>query len=125
MKNKPTDKHHLFWYRKDYNKGLSKRLRNHWYCSLIIPKNTLHRYIHHHTKHIPVPSGVNIRGALEQLELLEKFGGISKEDPIEKRLIVLMALFDYCEPKTYNALKSQYNSICDYYRPRIYEKKPL
>lgn len=122
MNARATDKHHLFYYRKDYSIGWAKKLRNHWYCSLIIPKNTLHRYIHHNTKNIPVPRAPNIKSAIDQLELLESFGGISPNDSIQKRLLVLMALFDYCEPNTYEALKSQYESVCEYYRPKVYKK---
>lgn len=125
MHRKQTDRHHLFYYRKDYNTGWAKRLRNHWYCSLTIPKNTLHKYIHHHTKYIPVPRAPSIQGAIDQLELLEQFGGINIDDSIEKRLIVLMSLFDYCEPATYEALKSQYESVCEYYRPCVCKKRPL
>lgn len=114
-KMKPTDKHHILWYRRDYNKGWAKRLRDHPYCSVEIPRDTLHRLIHFEVSHIPVPRVMSIKGALEQLAYLEKYGGISKDDKIDKRLLVLMALFDCVEPKTYEALKKQYETVCEFY----------
>lgn len=105
------DTHHLLWYKREYNKGWAKRIRDHWYCRVGIPRDTLHRKIHCEVAHIPVPKVFVIKDALYQLELLERFGGISRDDPIEKRLQVLMALFDCVEPKTYEALKKQYE-VC-------------
>lgn len=115
MDVKVTDRHHIVWYKRDYSKGWAKRLRDHWYCSVEIPRDTLHRQIHYEISHIPVPKAVSIKGALEQLNLLEKFGGIHKDDSIEMRLKVLMALFDYCEPKTHEALTKQYELVCEFY----------
>lgn len=64
---------------------------------------------------IPVPKAVNIKSALEQLGALERFGGISREDTIEKRLRVLMVLFDCVEPETYGAIKRQYDIVKEFY----------
>lgn len=114
-----TDRHHILWYKKDYDKGWAKRIRDHWYCSVEIPRDTLHKRIHHEVAHIPVPRVISIKAALEQLELLEEFGGISREDPIDKRLMVLMAVFDRCEPDTHAALNKQYEVVC-----KFYNKKP-
>lgn len=111
---KKTDRHHLLWYKREYSKGWAKRIRDHWYLHIEIPRDTLHRKIHYEVAHIPVPRVVSIKGALEQLNLLEKFGGISRNDTIEKRLMVLMALFDCIEPATYNALKKQYDIVCEF-----------
>ena len=113
---KKTDRHHLLWYKREYSKGWAKRIRDHWYLHVEIPRDTLHRQIHYEVAHIPVPRVIAIKGALEQLNLLEKFGGINKDDSIEKRLMVLMALFDCCEPATYNALKKQYDVVCEFYK---------
>ena len=112
---KKTDRHHILWYKRDYSKGWAKRIRDHWYCTVEIPRDTLHRQIHYEVAHIPVPKVQSIKGALYQLELLEKFGGIHKEDPIDKRIMVLMALFDCVEPKTHEALKKQYEIACKFY----------
>lgn len=113
---KTTDTHHILWYKRDYSKGWAKRIHDHWYCRVEIPRNTLHREIHNEVAHIPVPRVVSIKDALYQLQLLEQYGGISSKDSIEKRVKVLMALFDGCEPKTYEALKKQYDVICEFYQ---------
>lgn len=115
---KKTDRHHLLWYKREYSKGWAKRLRDHWYLRVEIPRDTLHRQIHYEVAHIPVPRVINIKSALEQLNLLEKFGGISSDDSIEKRLLVLLALFDYCEPATHAALKKQYEIVCEFYNKK-------
>lgn len=115
---KKTDMHHLLWCRREYNRGWAKRLRGHWYLSVEIPRDTLHRQIHYEVDHIPVPRVVSIKSALEQFSLLEKFNGISRDDNIEKRLMVLLALFDCAEPATYNALKKQYNVVCKFYNKK-------
>lgn len=112
---KATDRHHILWYRREYSKGWAKKIRDHWYCSIEIPRDTLHRWIHHEVAHIPVPRTINIKVALEQLEMLEKLGGISRDDPLDKRLMVLMAVFDCCEPATYDALRKQYEVVCKFY----------
>lgn len=118
MKRKSTDRHHLVWYRKDYSKGWAKRLRDHWYLSIEIPRDTLHHRIHYEVAHIPVPRAISIKSALEQLRLLEEYGGINRNDNIEKRLMILCALFECIEPKTYEALKKQYDIVCEFYNKK-------
>jgi len=65
---------------------------------------------------VPIPSACNIQSALFQLNLLEKFGAIHRYDNIERRLMVLMALFDCCEPQTHEALKKQYDIVRKFYK---------
>lgn len=113
---KPRDRHHIWYCRHDYNKGWAKALRTYWYCTVEIPKDTLHRRIHRDVSGVPVPSVQAIQGALFQLKMLEKFGAIHPYDNIEKRLYVLMALFECACPDTYNALKAQYLTVCKFYR---------
>ena len=104
---KQTDRHHIFWYKKAYSKGWAKMLRDYWYCTVEIPRSTLHRSIHYEVAHIPVPRTISIKSALEQLTLLEKFGAIHRNDDIERRIVVLHALFDCSEQRTADALKKQ------------------
>lgn len=111
---KQTDRHHILWYKRDYSKGWAKRIRDHWYCVVEIPRDTLHRRIHYEVSHIPVPRAVSIKSALEQLETLDRFGGISRSDSIEKRVMVLHALFDISEPQTANALKKQLEVVREF-----------
>ena len=79
------DVHHLLWTRKSWKGG------------------AVGQYI----GSIPVPRYYSAKCALEQLGYLEKYGGISNEDPIEKRLKVLIALFECIEDCTADALKIQ------------------
>ena len=113
---KSTDRHHIFWYHKAYSKGWAKRLRDHWYCSVEIPRATLHHRIHYEVSHIPVPRSMSIRLALEQIEILKEYASISRDDDIKKRLKVLMSLFDYLEPETHEALARQYKIVCKFYK---------
>lgn len=110
-KNPPSDVtkdiHHLLWTRKTWKGGAVGQLRMHWYCRMPIPRDTLHKEIHHYIGSIPVPRYYSAKCALEQLGYLEKYGGISNEDPIEKRLKVLIALFECIEDCTADALKIQ------------------
>lgn len=102
-----NDIHHLLWTRKSWKGGAIGQLRMHWYCRMPIPRDTLHKEIHHYIGSIPLPRYHSAKSALQQLEYLEKYGGISKDDPIEKRLKVLIALFECSEDCTADALKIQ------------------
>ena len=110
------DKHHIFYCRHDYNKGWAKTLRAHWYCTVEIPRDTLHKRLHRELERVPVPTACNIQSALFQLDLLKRAGAIHSYDNIERRLMVLMALFDCCEPKTYEALEKQYEIVRKFYK---------
>lgn len=110
------DRHHIFYCRHDYAKGWAKTLRTHWYCTMEIPRDTLHQKIHRELGRVPVPAAYNIQGALFQLSLLEKFKAIHRYDNIERRLMVLMALFECVEPETYKALKKQYDIVRKFYK---------
>lgn len=102
-----TDSHHLCWPRRDWNKGAAKKLRAHHYCIVRIPKRSLHQRIHNESPVVPVPKKLNVDSALFQLALLERFGGIRYDDPIEKRLRVLAAIFDCSEQPTADAFREQ------------------
>lgn len=108
---KRMDRHHIFWCKKDYNKGWARRLRDHWYCVVKIPTDTIHHQIHHEMDCIPVPKVFSIKKAFEQLDMLEKYGAIHSDDDIEKRLKVLLALFDCIEPATADALRKQLDIV--------------
>lgn len=106
QKHRAYDRHHLFYWRRMYGDGLAKTLRQHWFTSVLIPTDTLHRAIHHEVAVVPVPPDGTIRKALEHLRLLEKAGAITTNDSIEKRLAILIVLF-VDHPATQKALKSQ------------------
>lgn len=105
------DKHHLCFPRRGWNKGYAHALRHHWYFVTEIPRETLHARIHESVTNVPVPSGQSAKDAYEQVVMLESYGALHKEDPIEKRLGLLIALFDCCEPKTADAFKRQLETV--------------
>lgn len=105
--HKNEDNHHLLYPRKVWGKGYRYALRTHPYCIVLIDKKTLHRSLHGLVTHIPIPSEENAKAALEQLNMLWQFGAIHRDDSVKKRLTLLVALFEYVEQPTANALKEQ------------------
>lgn len=111
------DSHHIFYTKISWNSVTANRLRSHWYCIVEIPKGTLHHKIHEAVRYIPVPRDIAIMEALEQLTILEDYGAIRPDDPIEKRLSVLVNLFDGTDKPTADALKKQYDVVCEFTKP--------
>ena len=87
----------------------------HWYCKVYIPRDTLHREIHAHISGVPVPKYANIKSVMEQLRMLEYYEAIKDTDNIEKRLNVLIALFECSEGPTADALKKQLEIVHRFY----------
>lgn len=110
-----VDKHHLCYQRRNW-KGEAKLVRLHPYCSVEIPKRTLHKAIHHQVLDIPAPSGVAARAALEQLEILERCKAIHDTDSMERRLTILIALFDRIAPETTAGFRAQLDIVREFYR---------
>lgn len=104
-----SDRHHqhLCYQRRHWNKGWLKILRNYYYCIVKVPRSPIHKNIHEFIGDVPQPKGKNAKDALEQLMLLSRAGAISDNDPIEKRLYVLAALFDCCDQPTADAFRKQ------------------
>lgn len=90
-------------------------MREFHYCKVYIPKDTLHKRIHAQVPTVPVPKTVNALAALTQLRLLEQAGAISDDDNIEKRLMVLAALFDCVEQPTADAFREQQRIAHEFY----------
>ena len=104
--NHSSDTHHLLWQKRQWGYGDLKAFRLYPYNRLKISV-CLHREIHAKISLIPIPSQRSAKNALVHLKMLEKYGGINENDSIEKRLNVLIALFDYVEQPTADALKKQ------------------
>ena len=109
------DMHHLLWIGRKWEIGELALLRQHWYCKISIPRDTLHRYIHENVSTIPTPSRENAREVLRHLQYLEQYEAIHDSDDICKRLALLIALFDSIEPKTAEALKRQLATVHEFY----------
>lgn len=110
----PYDKHHILYIRKEWSKGGLNKLRLHPYCIVSIHRDTLHRYIHTHLAYIPTPHGRVVKDILFHLDYLERYGAISPDDSIEKRLTVLIALFECIEQPTADALKEQLRLVHEF-----------
>ena len=116
LNNLGEDKHHLFYPRNSWGKGSHYILRTNRYCIAAINKKNLHQNIHKTIPIVPLPSKESVEIVLEQLELLRKYGGIKDGDNAEKRLTVLIALFDFLEPQTTEALEQQLRVVSEFYQ---------
>ena len=109
-----SNKHHMFYVRRQWRIGLARTLRAYSYCVVRIPV-PLHERIHAEVPSVPVPSAISIREAIDQLDYLGRFKAVSCHDKIEKRLQVLIALFDCIEPETTEALRKQLKIVREFY----------
>lgn len=116
VKNK-NDRHHILFIRREWNRGWASQLRLYPYCIVDIPRDTLHRQIHGHLAYIPVPRGNSAQEALKHLRYLQEYGAIGPNDTIEKRLRVLIALFDCTEQPTADALRKQLEIVQEFKKP--------
>ena len=112
-----NDTHHLLYQRRNWRNEALTALRDYWYCKAEIPKNTLHRRIHGLVSDVPAPKATNAKSALEQLRTLERYQVIHEEDSIERKLEVLIALFDCAEQATADALRKQLDIVHKFYQP--------
>ena len=109
------DRHHICYQKRSWKGGFKSKLRDHWYCQVFIPKNTLHKMIHQNVPYVPVPRDSNAREALRQLQNLESYCAIGPNDPLEKRLRILISLFDYIEQPTADGFRAQLDVVHDFY----------
>ena len=111
----PFDRHHIFYIRREWNKGKLDKIRLHPYSIVPLHRDTIHRYLHVHLACIPAPSSRVVDGVLQQLDMLEKYGAIGPDDCLEKRLTVLIALFECIAQPTADALKEQLRLVREFY----------
>lgn len=114
QRDKLYDTHHIFFPRKSYEKDPWDVLRSFYYCKITIPKYTIHDEIHETISSIPPPDNFSAIRALSSLLLLRRQGGIAEDDPAEKRLKVLIALFDCSNQPTADALRQQLEIVQKY-----------
>lgn len=106
-----NNRHHLLWPRVEWSTGSVKELRQFWYLVVEIPKDSLHRVIHDELSGIPPIDGSNAKKILKILKILSTEGIIHHDDPIEKRLAILISLSNYLSPETVKALKEQLSIV--------------
>lgn len=114
------DTHHLLWPRHIWRCGHMKELRNFWYLNVEVPKNSLHGLIHSQMSGIFPASQESAQSVLNALRLIESYGSLNKEDPIQKRLSLLIALFDSIENATAADLAEQLEIVQTYYKDPIF-----
>ena len=113
----PFDKHHIFYIRKEWNRGDLDKLRLHRYCIVKVRRNSLHRYLHTHLAYIPAPSEDKAKAIINLLKFLEDNKAIGPKDTLEKRLAVLISIFEFVEQPTADALKEQLKIIREFKKP--------
>jgi hypothetical protein len=119
-KNKPKtpfDKHHIFYIRKEWNKGDLDKLRLHPYCIVKVRRSTLHRQLHTHLAYIPAPKECYAQKIIDHLKFLEDNKAIGPKDTLEKRLAVLISIFEFVEQPTADALKEQLRFVHEFKNP--------
>lgn len=102
-----TTSFHILYIHREWSRVYLNRLRLHPYCVINIPRDTLHHFIHANLEKIPAPRGESAKEVLFHLQYLSEHKAISLKDPIEKRIVLLISLFNYMEPATTEALKKQ------------------
>ena len=81
-----------------------------------IPQATLHREIHAKIHDVPTPNGAECRMAYNEIVRLEKIGAIDiVNDSVEKRLDLLISLWDGKCPATVAVLKWQRDVVAKFY----------
>lgn len=108
------DRHHILFIGAEWRRGYLGLLRRYPYCVITLHKNSIHRYIHTHMLRVPVPRESTAKDVIMHLSLLEQYGAITQEDAIEKRLLVLIALFDCAEQPTADALREQLRIVHEF-----------
>ena len=84
------DAHHLLWVKRNWGQGYCKALRNHAWLKVYIPRDTLHRQIHHEIATIPLAKTEDAKRVFELLVRLEAKGELDSTASIEERLDFLI-----------------------------------
>lgn len=108
------DWHHCLFQKRHWHTGWAKRLREHEYCGSMIPKNTLHRFIHEGVNDVPLADGKSCRIAVEAINNWLEAGYIHLDDPLEQKLLTLITIFNTLEPRTAEVLRKQLHIVRDY-----------
>lgn len=108
------DWHHYFFQKRHWKTGWAKVLREHSYCGAMIPKNTLHRFIHEGVRDVPLADGKSCRIAVGALDNWLEAGYITLEDSAERRLEILANIFNRMSPETANVLRKQLEIVCEF-----------
>lgn len=109
------DVHHILYQDRHWTKPWEKRLRNHEYCKISIPRDTLHHAIHEFVGDVPAPGDQACKIAYEAIESWLRAGYISLNDPLQARAEALRKCFAAKYPATAAALAKQVEIAKAYY----------
>lgn len=109
------DLHHICYTRRGWSQGYARALREHPFCKVYIPRDTLHRAIHVNLSQIPAPEGNDAKRVFEYLMRLERAGQLDYAADILERLDFLIAHLE--TSTTVEALKKQ-RGLVEQYKPR-------
>lgn len=113
------NRHHCCFIKAKWGAHYARMVRDSHYFIIEIPRDTLHKYIHAHMTEVPVPNEAAAKKAYESLVLLDRNGVLDDDDPIEMRLLLLVALFDHSAPATADGFREQLSIV-----RRFYDKPP-
>lgn len=98
---------HILWQRRYWSNGYLKELREHDYLVVEVPISTLHKQIHANLSGIPIIKQSSARSVLGELNRLQSVGALRLDEPISKRIELLIFMLDGIEPAAVKALKRQ------------------
>lgn len=103
----------LLWIKKRWGKGYAKALRNHAWMKVLIPRDTLHKEIHHQIRTIPLPTEEDTKRVFDLLVSLEASGKLDMDANIEERLNFLIEHLTTQE--TLDALRKEREIVRQFY----------
>lgn len=89
-----------------------------------VPISTLHKQIHANLSGIPTIRQSSARMALEELNRLQEFGGLRMDEPLSRRIELLIFMLDGIEPAAVRALKKQLKIVAIYEERQKLSKMP-
>ncbi|MBR3254228.1 hypothetical protein IKF88_00640 [Candidatus Saccharibacteria bacterium] len=111
--------HHCCFIRRKWGYGYARAIRQMSYCQVPLQKDKLHKFIHDNMHEVPVPNEAAAEAAYEQLLYLEARGVLHDDDPLERRLMILAALFDCSAQETADGFRKQLSLV------QSYKNRPL
>lgn len=106
---------HFFSKKEWLSSGVwAAKLRQCQWCIVVIDFE-LHAYVTLNSPPVPIPPDGVIENVLYMLGRLVKHGSLSRETGFERRLEILIYLFEGAAPATAKALRAQLDVVHEYY----------
>lgn len=111
-----NNRHHIFFEKKKWlSSGFwAAELRQCQWCIVEIDFG-LHDHVTLNSPPVPIPSDETIEQVLYLLGRLVKHGSLDKRTSLERRLEILVYLFEGAAPDTAEALQAQLDAVREYY----------